>query len=409
MGIGVGYTAASVTPGEDGSLPREECARMAAEALAIARKALLEAGIHHGVSQFDDTLESTGAYDSFGFTITLLGPGQGCADIMYGWIRFPDSPRAEGREWDGGHYAKTQFAQDPHLTHRTLCKIAAEWTQAGLAEDPWDDLDYIEERDSEKAQNGMDEFLEELGGLAEIFADSGAPVIRYQPGGGAELISPLPAPPPGEEEDEWEEDEWDEHDLAECEALTRRARSAIAMAMRPSIRVDLRASHAAITLIDRDMDRISDLAAMIAATSDPVETRRRIHTHGGIVDALDELHGAYAEIHAHLSREFPQGPPDAPPDENIADLMTQVCNLDAVQDINAEMITREPGDRILEAYRSILLEIARESEEAGHRTEMNEERRSPATELELEMLREARAALEQTGRIAEAQRAGAPN
>ena len=400
MGIGVGYTATSITPGENGSLPREECARMAGEALAIARKVLLEAGIHHGVNHFDATFESTGVYDSFGFSITLLGPGAGCMDIMYRWLRFPESSRPEGRQWDGGHYAKTQFASDPHLTHLTLCKIAAEWTRAGLAEDPWDDLDYIREKDSQKVQDGMDEFLEELGDLAETIADAGAPVILRQPGGGADLISPLPAPPPGKEEREWDED-----DLAECEALARRARTAIKMAMQPGMREDLRASHAAITLIDRDMNRISDLAIMIAATSDPVETRRRIHSHGGIMDALEELHGAYAQIHTHLRREFPHGPPDAPPDQNIADLMTQICNLDAVQDIHAEMLTRKPGDRIQEACRRTLLALADESEEAGRRTEMNEERRSAATEPELRMLRDARAALDRTGRIAEAHRA----
>ena len=404
MGIGVGYTATTITPGEDGSLPREECARMAAEALAIARKALLEAGIHHGVNHFDNAFESTGAYDSFGFSITLLGPGQGCVNIMYRWIRFPDSSRAEARQWDGRHYAKTQFAQDPHLTHLTVCKIAAEWTQAGLAEDPWDDLDYIEDGDSEKAQNGMEEFLQELVDLADIFADAGTPVVRYQPGGGTELLSPLTAPQSEEEEREWNED-----DLAECEALARRARSAIAMAMQPGVRVDLQASHAAITLIERDMNRISNLAMVIAAASSTAENQRRAHSHGGIMDALEELHGAYAQIHIHLSQEFPQGPPDAPPDENIADLMTQVCNLDAVQDIHAEMLTRKPGDRILEAYRRILLALVGESAEAGQRTEMNEERRGAATELELRMLRDARAALDRTVRIAETWRTGAPS
>ena len=389
MGVGVGYKAKPVTPLEDGSLPREECEQLAQQALAIASAILLSTGIHHTVQHLDDTLERTGHSERFGFSISLQGPGQGCVAIVYQWERSPGS--ASDPEWHSGHYAKTQFAREPTKTHMALCRVAAAWTDAGLAEDPWDDLDFLEDEDAERARSEMEKFIEDLRGMETMFLQGGIPIIGIMPGQETRLTLPADRPT-GTEEEELRK----ELDFAECEAILHRARSGVARAMEADLSMDAEAAQAMIEMIDDDIERMSEITAALMNSMGEEETEKRAEGPGGIAERVIELYESWEELHQHLLRDLPEGPPEATASELLSALLFPPLNRMAVQHLQAEMITREPGDRIREAHRRILLDLADESEEAAGEIAQFEEAGAITGERELRMLAEAREALEHT-------------
>ena len=92
MGIGVTYSARTITPNEDGTLPKEEYARLAQHAQETAENILKKAKILYVLDTYDVAADPGGNHDSFGFTIDPKGPMEGCGWLMYRWLRFPTAP-----------------------------------------------------------------------------------------------------------------------------------------------------------------------------------------------------------------------------------------------------------------------------------------------------------------------------
>ena len=393
MGIGVGYRAKPVTPLGDGRLPREKCEQMAQQALTIASAILLSAGIHHTVQHLDDTFERTGHSERFGFSISLQGPGQGCVDVVYQWEKWPES--THDREWQSGHYVKTQFAMEPLLTHMALCRVAAAWTDAGLAEEPWDDLDFLEDQNEERTGREMEQFIEELRGMEAMFLQEGMPIIGIVPRQDPRLIVPADRHT-GTEQEELQK----ELDFAACEATLHRARSGVARAMEPDIRTNAEAAQAMIEIIDDDMERTSELTFAVMNSMGEEESEKRADGPGGMRERILELYDSCRELHESFLRDLPEGPPDVPASRLLSALLFPALNRTAIQHLQAEMITREPGDRIREAHRRTLLDLAEESEERRRTIEQFEKNGDIPGERELRMLEEAREALENTRKTA---------
>ena len=378
MGIGVGYGAKTVRLLPDGSLPKEECGELARQAAGIASNLLLEAGIHHLIRHFDETARTTGTHDVYGFCIKLLGPGEGCVDLLYRWERFPGSRDSRLSGWDSQHYAKTQFARNPVLTHRTVCRIAMAWTQAGLAEEPWDDLDYMEDQDLDRARREMREFQ---GGLEEImgmFNQAGIPAF------------PGTAPGPREDDAAW----W--------ETVIHRARSGIETLMEPELSRDIEAAHAAPSIIEDDV-RSASLAGWVPNTALGPE---EMEAPGGILEQLEELYGRYQDMHERLARTFPEGRPEHRPDEELAAMLFAKFNHRAVQHLQGGAILQDPGDPVREAHQRAIIRLARESQEASLDIGDPPKGREPHSPVRERLRAEAEEHLEDTGRIAETCRAG---
>ena len=192
MGIGVIYTARDFTPQDDGSLPRQECAQACRRAREIVHQTLFQAGIPYTTTDLDESFQENGIHDTFGFSIRLHGTAQGCMDLYYRWSRYPKAPERDLSQWNGDHYAKTQFAIDPVRTHITVCRLLQQWHQEGLLQEPpWDDLDWLQHQDEKQARQDLTAFQTDLEEIIQAFTMEGMPVAQANPGDdGITLFTP---------------------------------------------------------------------------------------------------------------------------------------------------------------------------------------------------------------------------